>query len=454
MRRIVSSAFSPRRINAIEEDIERVGRRLIDRVATLGECDFVTELAAPLPLEIICDMMGLPPSEHATVLRCSNIFASSSDDEILAPGEDPLEAMVSAGCEMVDLLTELSTHRREHPADDLTTALISTNIDGEALTPAEVASFFILLLTAGNETTRNSLSHGLLALTEHPDQRAVWQADPLAVAATGVDEVVRWASPVNWMRRTVTEETVLSGEVLHPGDKVLLFYGSANRDEDVFEDPYTFDVRRSPNPHVGFGAAGPHFCLGAHLARREIDVMMRQLLVRLPDIDGGRRAGTDGVPLRERHQPPAVHVHPYGSLGHRLTGRRRSPGPVVPRPTGPGRAGGSRQGLATISTPTRTRTTTSPRPIAPVRPQRAASPAGSGDAAPSPAVTAATTSWRRRSSGHRTDSATTATSAQPAMPSDTQVSAKSHVPPLIASRATPNTGTRNSTRPAQLTPGR
>jgi len=284
LRRIVSSAFSPRRINAIEEDIERVARRLIDRVATLGECDFVTELAAPLPLEIICDMMGLPPSEHATVLRCSNIIASSSDDEYLAPGDDPLEAMLSAGCEMVDLLTELSTHRREHPADDLTTALLTTNIDGEALTPAEVASFFILLLTAGNETTRNSLSHGLLALTEHPAQRAVWQADPLAVAATGVDEIVRWASPVNWMRRTVTEETVLSGEVLHPGDKVLLFYGSANRDEDVFEDPYTFDVRRSPNPHVGFGAAGPHFCLGAHLARREIDVMMRQLLVRLPDI--------------------------------------------------------------------------------------------------------------------------------------------------------------------------
>ena len=284
LRRIVSAAFSPRRINAIEEDIERVAGRLIDRVATLGECDFVTELAAPLPLEIICDMMGLPASEHATVLRCSNIFASSSDAEFLAPGDEPLEAMMAAGFEMVDLLTELSAHRREHPADDLTTALLTTNIDGEALTPAEVASFFILLLTAGNETTRNSISHGLLALTEHPGQRAVWQADPVAVAATGVDEIVRWASPVHWMRRTVTEETVLSGEVLHPGDKVLLFYGSANRDEDVFEDPYTFDVRRSPNPHVGFGAAGPHFCLGAHLARREIDVMMRQLLVRLPDI--------------------------------------------------------------------------------------------------------------------------------------------------------------------------
>jgi methyl-branched lipid omega-hydroxylase len=193
-------------------------------------------------------------------------------------------AFVEAGQELTDLMNELSAYRVDHPTDDLTTALITTNIDGEALTSGELASFFVLLLTAGNETTRNSISHALLALTEHPDQRALWQADPHAIAATGVDEVVRWASPVIWMRRTVTGDTVLSGQELHEGDKVLLFYNSANRDEAVFEDPYTFDVRRSPNPHVGFGAAGPHFCLGAHLARREIDVMMRELLVRLPDI--------------------------------------------------------------------------------------------------------------------------------------------------------------------------
>ena len=285
LRRIVSAAFSPRRINAVVEDIEAVAGRLIDRIAPLGECDFVTEIAAPLSLEIICDMMGLPASEHATVFRCSNIIASSGDHEYLEPGDDPLEAMLSAGHELGDLLTRLSAHRVEHPTDDLTTALVSTNIDGEALTPAELASFFILLLTAGNETTRNSISHGLLALTQYPDQREIWQADPVGVAATGVDEVVRWASPVNWMRRTVTRDTVLSGVELGEGDKVLLFYGSANRDEAAFEDPYRFDVLRNPNPHVGFGAAGPHFCLGAHLARREIDVMLRQLLVRLPDIE-------------------------------------------------------------------------------------------------------------------------------------------------------------------------
>jgi cytochrome P450 len=285
LRRIVSAAFSPRRVDALVDRIEATATRLIDRVAPLGECDFVTELAAPLSLEIICNMVGLPPSEHATVFRCSNIIASSGDHEYIEAGDDPFEAMLSAGHELVDLLTRLSRFRVERPTDDLTTALISTNIDGEALTPPELASFFILLLTAGNETTRNSISHGLLALTDYPDQRAIWQADPAGVAATGVDEIVRWASPVNWMRRTVTQDTVLAGEELHTGDKVLLFYGSANRDEDVFENPYTFDVLRNPNPHVGFGAGGPHFCLGRHLARREIEVMMRELLVRLPDIE-------------------------------------------------------------------------------------------------------------------------------------------------------------------------
>jgi cytochrome P450 len=285
LRRIVSAAFNPRRIKSIEETIEEVADRIIRRASGLGTCDFVTEIAGPLPLEIICDMMGVPPSEYATVLRCSNIILSDGDPEYIPEDADPVLAFINAGQELTDLMNDLSAHRIEHPTDDLTTALISTNIDGEALTSGELASFFILLLTAGNETTRTAISHGLLALSEHPDQRALWQADPAAIGATGVEEVVRWASPVIWMRRTVTEDTVLSGEELHQGDKVLLFYNSANRDEDVFEDPYTFDVTRDPNPHFGFGAAGPHFCLGAHLARREIDVMMRELLLRLPDIE-------------------------------------------------------------------------------------------------------------------------------------------------------------------------
>ncbi|MGO8872637.1 MAG: cytochrome P450 [Acidimicrobiales bacterium] len=285
LRRIVSQAFNPRRIKSIEETIEAVADRVIDRAAGLGGCDFVTEIAAPFPLEIICDMMGVPRSEYATVFRCSNVILSNGDPEYVAEGSDPVLAFIGAGQELTDLMNELSAHRVDHPTGDLTTALITTNIDGESLTSGELASFFILLLTAGNETTRNAISHGLLALSEHPDQRALWQADPVTIGATGVDEIVRWASPVIWMRRTVTQDVVLSGEELHEGDKLLLFYNSANRDEDAFDDPFRFDVRRYPNPHFGFGAAGPHFCLGAHLARREVDVMLRELLRRLPDIE-------------------------------------------------------------------------------------------------------------------------------------------------------------------------
>jgi methyl-branched lipid omega-hydroxylase len=284
LRRIVSAAFNPRRVKAIEDTIEKVAERVVDDVASLGECDFVTEISGPLPLEIICRMMGIPSSEFPAVFRCSNIILSNGDPEYVPEGSDPVLAFLQAGQELTGLMQAIAARRLEDPLDDLTTALITTNIDGEALTHAELASFFILLLTAGNETTRQSISHALWAFTEYPEQRARWQADPAGVAATGVDEIVRWASPVIWMRRTVTGDAVLAGEELRAGDKVLLFYNSANRDESVFDDPFAFDVTRSPNPHVGFGAAGPHFCLGAHLARREIDVMLRVLLDRLPDI--------------------------------------------------------------------------------------------------------------------------------------------------------------------------
>jgi cytochrome P450 len=285
LRRIVSQAFSPKMVRSIEDKISEVAGQVVDRVAQKGECDFVTEVAAPLPLEIICDMMGVPPDRYADVFRCSNVILSSGDPEYIPEGSDVVLKFLEAGQELSVLMQELSESRLSNPTDDLTSALINTNIDGEALTHAELSSFFILLVVAGNETTRTAISHGLLALTQYPDQRAAWQADYDAMAATAVDEIVRWASPVIYMRRTVAEDTVLSGEELHPGDKVILFYNSANRDEDVFADPFTFDLRRQPNPHLGFGAAGPHFCLGAHLARREITVMFRELFDRLPDIE-------------------------------------------------------------------------------------------------------------------------------------------------------------------------
>jgi len=285
LRRIVSAAFNPRRIRSIEDSIQRVAVDIIEGVkAKGGGDDFVADVAAALPLKIICDMMGVPESEYATVFRCSNTILSGGDPEFAPVDTDPVLDLLNAGQTLTELMQGIAEARAGTPSDDLTSALISTNIDGEALTHAELASFFILLLTAGNETTRNSITHGLYAITTHPDQRAIWQGDVDGVTATAVEEIVRWASPVMWMRRTVTTDTVLSGEELHEGDKVLLFYNSANRDEEVFEDPFTFDVRRNPNPHVGFGAAGPHFCLGAHLARREIDVMFRELFRLVPGI--------------------------------------------------------------------------------------------------------------------------------------------------------------------------
>ncbi len=284
LRRIVSAAFNPRMIKSIEDRIEFVANDVINRVAHEGGCDFVVEVAARLPLEIICDMMGIAAADYDTVFNASNVILSSGDTEYVPEGADPMLAFMTAAQTLNLLMTDLAAFRTGNPTEDVTSALINTNIDGEALTSAEVAAFFILLVVAGNETTRNAISHGLLALTEHPDQRALWQADPAGIAATGVDEIVRWGTPVIWMRRTVASDTVLGDEALHQGDKVILYYNSANRDEDVFEDPYRFDVRRSPNPHIGFGAAGPHFCLGAHLARQEIDVMFRQLFERLPDI--------------------------------------------------------------------------------------------------------------------------------------------------------------------------
>jgi methyl-branched lipid omega-hydroxylase len=188
---------------------------------------------------------------------------------------------------------------------------VTTEVDGEKLSHQEIASFFILLLVAGNETTRNAISQGVLALSEHPEQRARWLADP-SLDRTAVEEIVRWTSPVTWMRRTATRDGELNGFTFSAGDKFLLFYGAANRDPEVFPDPHVFDLTRDPNPHVGFGAHGPHFCLGAHLARREIAVTFRELLEKLPDLE------VTGEPDRLRNS----FVNGLKRLPARLTGSR------------------------------------------------------------------------------------------------------------------------------------
>ena len=285
LRRIVSRAFSPRMVARFQDNAQQVATAIVDDLLATGPCDFVSHVAARLPLKIICDMMGIPGDQFEMVLANTNIILSGADPEFMSEDLDvAVTQLLGAGQELADLVTSLAAARAESPADDLVSALVTANIDGEQLTSAELASFFILLVVAGNETTRTALSHGLMLLTEYPDQRALLLADLENRIEGAVEEIVRYASPVLFMRRTLTRDYAMKGQDYRAGDKVVLFYYSANRDEAVFADPDRFDITRAPNPHVGFGAAGPHFCLGAHLARRELNVMLRELLTRVPDI--------------------------------------------------------------------------------------------------------------------------------------------------------------------------
>jgi cytochrome P450 len=288
LRRIVSRAFSPRLIAKFEADVRRAAAGIVDDLVAIGPCDFVQNVAARLPLKIICAMMGIPDHQYELVLANSNIILSGSDPEFLARDLDQAAAQIlGAGRALAELVTSLAADRAQAPADDLVSALVTANIDGEQLTSRELASFFILLVVAGNETTRTALSHALMLFTEFPDQRALLLADLENRISGAVEEIVRYASPVLFMRRTLTRDYTMNGQDYRAGDKAVLYYYSANRDEAVFAEPGRFDISRAPNPHLGFGAAGPHFCLGAHLARRELTVMLRELLTRVPDIMAG-----------------------------------------------------------------------------------------------------------------------------------------------------------------------
>jgi methyl-branched lipid omega-hydroxylase len=285
LRRIVSRAFTPKMIQKFEDDVQVSAASIVDDLLATGPCDFVQSVSARLPLKIICQMMGIGDEHYDMVLRNTNIILSGADPEFISEDmEAAVTQLLTAGQDLANLVTSLAAERAEHPSDDLISALASANIDGEQLTPAELGSFFILLVVAGNETTRNAITHALNLLTEYPDQRQLLLADLEGRLPFAVEEIVRYSSPVIWMRRSVTRDCTLNGNDYREGEKVVLFYWAANRDESVFADPGRFDITRTPNPHVGFGAAGPHFCLGAHLARREIRVMLGELLSRVPQV--------------------------------------------------------------------------------------------------------------------------------------------------------------------------
>jgi len=289
IRRIVSKAFTPKMLEAVVDSVELLCEEiLIDarKAAEQGDgtFDLVKHISAPLPLRVICRMMGIHDEDAPVVLEQTNFILSGGDEEFITDESQALMQVIQAGQTLAGIMERLAEERRETATDDLTSALVRTEVDGEKLSYQEIASFFILLCVAGNETTRTAISHGVWAMHQFPEQKARWMADP-SLEKTAVEEIVRWASPVIWMRRTATQDTEVNGHKFKAGDKLIMFYNSANRDEKAFTDPFTFDLGRQPNPHYGFGAPGPHFCLGANLARREIAVAFRQIFEKMPDLE-------------------------------------------------------------------------------------------------------------------------------------------------------------------------
>ena len=281
-RKLVNRGFTPRMINALEPHIRDMTRELIDGAVSKGSCDFVVDVAAELPLMVIAELIGVPLEDRHKLFDWSNRMVGSEDPEY-AVSEDNAGA---AQVEMFMYANELAAARRQEPRDDIITKLLESEVGGDALTEMEFNLFFMLLAVAGNETTRNAMAHGMNGFLENPDQWDRLVAEPDKMMDGAVEEILRWASPVMYFKRYVTKETEVAGQPLKPGEKVSMWYVSANRDEDVFEDPFRFDIGRNPNNHIAFGGGGPHHCLGANLARLEIRVLFEELARRVPRLRG------------------------------------------------------------------------------------------------------------------------------------------------------------------------
>ena len=271
-RQLVNRGFTPRMIGKLEERIQASCDDIVDRAVAKGEGDFVTLCAAELPLVVIAELMGVPQEDRHKVFDWSNRMIGQDDPEF---NSTPAEAQLAA-MEIMTYANELAETKRQQLQDDIVSKLLTPDEAGNALDELEFDMFFILLAVAGNETTRNAISGGMLALIENPDQWEKLKSDE-QVVCTAADEIVRWVSPVNMFRRTTLEDVEIGGVKIAKGEKVVIYYTSANRDESVFENPDVFDVTRDPNPHVGYGGGGPHFCLGRHLAKLELECMFRSL---------------------------------------------------------------------------------------------------------------------------------------------------------------------------------
>ena len=292
LRGLVNREFTPRAVAAYENLLRELTRVILDEALPLGEFDFVEHVAAPLPIQVLCRILGVPPEDNLLLIDWGDRMIGSTDPAMSDmsyehPDSDAYRLLPFRSPAAVELWRYghgIAEQRRADPADDIVSKLVHAEIDGERLTPREFDVMFLLLVVAGNETTRQAIAHGMLALMEHPEELRRLRDDP-SLMPTAVDEIIRWATPVLHFRRTATCDVELRGQTIREGDKVVTWYISANRDELVFDDPYRFDVGRRPNDHVSFGRGGPHFCLGAHLAKLEVKVMFEELLPRLQSIE-------------------------------------------------------------------------------------------------------------------------------------------------------------------------
>jgi len=279
-RRLVSKGFTPRVISRLEEQIVERAEAVVDAVCERGECEFVEEVAAQVPLQMICQMIGLPEADWDRMFHLSNKLVGFDDPDMQATPEDG----AAAAAEIYGYCDAIANDRRANPQDDLMTALVQAEIDGDRLDDLELNLFFVTLVVAGNETTRNLINHAALALIEHPDQAKLLRAEP-EIYPVAVEEMLRWGTSIHNFRRTATRDAQLGDKTIKAGDKVVIYYMAANRDPDVFDDPHRFDLTRTPNDHVAFGGGGVHFCLGANLARSEIRATMREVVERMPDLE-------------------------------------------------------------------------------------------------------------------------------------------------------------------------
>ena len=277
-RRLINRDFTPKAADRLESRIEDLARRVIDAVIDQGECDLVADIAGELPSFVIADLLGLPLDDGRRLYKLTETIHS-------APEAVPEGAQLGAVIEMFNYGAEVIKAKRSQPADDLSSVLLASMVDGHPLDDIDFNLFFLLLVDAGGDTTRNLVAGGMNALFEHPEQRGRLAADLDGLLPSAVEEMLRWVSPVIYMRRTATRDCMIRDQKIAEGDKVVMYYGAADRDPSAFQDPDRFDITRSPNPHIAFGGGGPHICLGAHIARIEIRAMFRQLLTRLPDIE-------------------------------------------------------------------------------------------------------------------------------------------------------------------------